>query len=319
MEHDSNSPHPTPASAAFEANLDLYVGDAPARRDGWTPAARRLFLEVVAKTGIVTRACAYAGMSRDSAYALRYRDPLFAAGWDAADLLARDPLADGIREQAAEGITETITRDGEVVATRHRFDGRLSMAVLHRLDKRCDRAAELGGPHLALVRHWDEWLTLVGNGEEQAALALLQSAPHEFAPPESPPRTTAQHCQFRKLPESENPTADLPDRHETDDSDRCWKNGEGVWLTHFPPPPGFDGYESCKWDGLTWYERACTAEEAALLDADHAADEAEQRAEAERERAEIEEERDAWFAALRAKLASPGLDRGSPFPPTALE
>jgi hypothetical protein len=255
MKNNQNSPPAITPSAAFEANLDLYAGNAPARRDGWTPAARRRFLEVVAKTGIVTRACAYAGMSRDSAYELRYRDPLFAAGWDAADLLARDPLADGIREQAAEGITETIIRGGEVVATRHRFDGRLSMAVLHRLDKRCDRAAELGGPHLALVRHWDEWLTLVGNGEEQAALALLQSAGRESARPESASHTTAQHCQFRKLPENENPTANIPEPPGMEDRKRCWKDDDGRWLTDFPPPPGFDGYQSCEWDGLTWYER----------------------------------------------------------------
>ena len=75
-------------------------------------------------------------------------------------------------------MTETITRDGEVVATRHRHDSRLSIAVLHRLDKRCDRAAETGSRHLALVRHWDEWMTLVGRGEEQSGHALLESTPH---------------------------------------------------------------------------------------------------------------------------------------------
>jgi hypothetical protein len=299
MEHDQNSPHPAAASDTFQANLDLYAGNAPARRDGWTPFARRLFLEVVAETGIVSRACAYAGLSERSAYNLRNRDPLFAAGWDAACLLARDPLADHVREQSTEGIIETITRNGEVVATRHRFDARLSMAVLHRLDKRCDRAAELGGAHLALVRHWDEWLTLVGNGEEQAALALLQSARPESAPSESAPHQIAQHHELRELPESENPTADIPDPPGMEDWKPCWRDEQGRWLTDFPPPPGFDGYESCEWDGFTRYERACTAEEAALLDADEAAAEAEERAEEERERAEDDQARDAWFARLR--------------------
>jgi hypothetical protein len=187
--------HPTDPLQAFEANLELYAGNAPARRDGWTPFARRLFLEVVAETGIVSRACAYAGLSERSAYNLRNRDPLFAAGWDAADLLARDPLANGLREQAAEGIIETITRNGEVVATRHRFDGRLSMAVLHRLDKRCDRAAERGGAHLALVRHWDEWLTLVGNGEEQERRWHC-SNPHATNPRLTRSRSTVNFVNF---------------------------------------------------------------------------------------------------------------------------
>jgi hypothetical protein len=316
MEHDQNLPDATPASAAFEANLDLYAGTAPARRDGWTPAARRRFLEVVAETGIVSRACACAGLSERSAYNLRNRDPLFAAGWDAACLLARDPLADGLREQAAEGITETITRNGEVIATRHRFDGRLSIAVLHRLDKRCDRAAELGGPHLALVRHWDQWLTLVENGEEQAALALLVSATHQSASHEN-----ARHHELRELPESENPIADIPDLPGMDDWQRCWRDDEGRWLTDFPPPPGFDGHESREWDGINAYHRACTAAEAALLDADEAAEEADQRAEEERDRAEYDQARDAWFAALRTALSSrhPGLDPGPAFPSTATE
>jgi hypothetical protein len=287
----------TTPSDTFEANLDLYAGNAPARRDGWTPAARRRFLEVVAETGIVSRACAWAGLSERSAYNLRNRDPLFAAGWDAACLLARDPLADGLREQAAEGITETITRGGEVIAIRHRFDSRLSMAVLHRLDKRCDRAAELGGPHLALVRHWDKWLTLVGNGEEQAALALLRSD-------ESASHENARHHELRELPERENPAADIPNPPGMEDWKRCWRDQEGRWLTDFPPPPGFDGYESREWDGFNAYERACTAAEAALLDADEVADQAEQDAEEVRERAENDQAREAWFAALRTNAAS---------------
>jgi hypothetical protein len=54
------------------------------RRDGWTPARQLRFLDVLARTGCVARAAAAAGMSRESAYRLRKRDPrgLFAAAWD---------------------------------------------------------------------------------------------------------------------------------------------------------------------------------------------------------------------------------------------
>jgi hypothetical protein len=54
------------------------------RRDGWTPARQLRFLDALARTRSVTRAAADAGMSRESAYRLRNRDPdgLFAAAWD---------------------------------------------------------------------------------------------------------------------------------------------------------------------------------------------------------------------------------------------
>ncbi|NUT00799.1 MAG: hypothetical protein HOP96_07475, partial [Sphingomonas sp.] len=257
------------------------------RKDGWTPFARRLFLEVLAETGRVSLAVEYCQLTKQSAYALRARDPLFAASWDAACELARAPLADALYEKALDGVTETITKDGEVVATRHRYDSRLSIAVLHRLDKRCDRAAETGARHLALVRHWDEWMNLVGRGEEQSAPMLLESALLESAP----------HSQFGQLPLGENPTDDDEEAFEIDEPERCWTDdstGEKVWMTSFPPPAGFDGWEKCEF-GQWGYERECTPEEAAVLDADADAAEAEHLA-------ERESERDAWFADLRAEL-----------------
>jgi hypothetical protein len=144
MDHDLTSPEVATAPSQDEGLPSTF------RRDGWTPFARRLFLEVLAETGRVSLACEYCGLSKQSAYALRARDPVFATSWDAACEIARAPLADALYEKAIDGVTDTITRDGEVVATRHRFDSRLSIAVLHRLDKRCDRAAETGAHHLAL-------------------------------------------------------------------------------------------------------------------------------------------------------------------------
>ena len=254
------------------------------RRDGWTPFARRLFLEVLAETGRVTTACDYARLTKQSAYALRARDPMFAAGWDAACELARAPLADALYEKAVDGVTETITRDGQVVAERHRFDSRLSIAVLNRLDKRCDRAVELGAQHLALVGQWDRWLELVGKGEEQAARAIFDSAPHG---------------QFGQLPLGANPTlleTEDPEDDALDLSDRCWKDCDGVWLTDFPPPSGYSGYESGDY-GDGDYERECTDEEKAALEADAAADRA-------AEQAEDEALRDAWFEFIQSQASA---------------
>lgn len=59
------------------------------RHDGWTPAARASFLETLARSGVVTDACKEVQRSSQAAYALRNRDLLFAAGWDAALSMAR--------------------------------------------------------------------------------------------------------------------------------------------------------------------------------------------------------------------------------------
>jgi hypothetical protein len=153
---------------------------APAgpREEGWSPFARRLFLSVLADSGRVRRACEYCQLSTQSAYALRHRDPIFAAGWDAACALARAPLADQLYEQAVDGVTDTITRDDGRTVTRHRHDTRLSIAVLHRLDKRCDRAESLGSAHLAAAAHWDEWLSATGAGRHDELREILETAPH---------------------------------------------------------------------------------------------------------------------------------------------
>ena len=292
-----------------------------ARSDGWGPFARRLFLQVLSETGRVSTACDYTGLTRQSAYALRARDTLFAAGWDAACLIARNALADALYEQAVDGVTDTIEKDGKVVAVRRRFDARLSTAVLARLDKRCDRAEEVGTTHFALMRRWNDWLLAIGAGDDAAATALLD------------PAQDAPHCQTCQLPESDNPTEE-PDEPR-DLSARCWfDERDEVWMTDFPPPAGFTGFESCDYgDPNECYERACTPEEEAILEADDAADLA-------AVRAENEQLRDAWFALLRAELSEaelpdaisdrhPGLDPGPaclemefvtpPAPPEAAE
>ncbi|MBA3527276.1 MAG: LysR family transcriptional regulator [Sphingomonas sp.] len=56
------------------------------RHDGWTAASQLRFLEALARTRSVSRAARAAGMSRESAYRLRKREPrgLFAAIWESA-------------------------------------------------------------------------------------------------------------------------------------------------------------------------------------------------------------------------------------------
>ena len=58
------------------------------RRDGWTPARREQFLEQLAQHGKARAAAAACGLSRQSAYMLRRRDPAFARYLRDSGLLA---------------------------------------------------------------------------------------------------------------------------------------------------------------------------------------------------------------------------------------
>jgi len=163
-----------------------------------------------------------------------------------------------------------------------------TLADFENFRKRADRAREKGSQHLALVRHWDAWLDLVGDGEDDAARRLLATGRLH----------TPEECQPCQLPDSEFPKV------ERDLSGRCWRE-DGEWLTDFAPPPGFTGYQSGHWTD-PGYQRECTEEEADLLDANEEASEAEMRA-------EEEAERDGWFATLREQIADEPRPANGPF------
>jgi hypothetical protein len=50
----------------------------------WTWALKLRFLETLAETGNVRESCRAVAFSREAAYKLRRRDPLFAQGWNLA-------------------------------------------------------------------------------------------------------------------------------------------------------------------------------------------------------------------------------------------
>jgi hypothetical protein len=130
---------------------------APAcRHDGWTPERKALFLDDLAVRGNVRAACARVGMSRDTAYRLRRRDALFARGWDAALLLARDSVAETLGDRAINGIEEEVWHRGELMGTRRRYDTRLLLAHVARLDKLAEQQADYGD-----AERFDEFLACV--------------------------------------------------------------------------------------------------------------------------------------------------------------
>jgi hypothetical protein len=292
MDHEQVSPQP-PASPLL-ANPEALRFP---RHDGWTGEKMADFCETLAETAVVADACDAAGMSPSGAYAARRRDPVFAAAWDAALSIARERLADTLLARSMEGNVELLYKDGVKVGERHVLDNRLGLAILRRLDRLAETgmAVSTVGQRVTLKHEprptaacnpqpidWNLALDAFRTGDEGAvakALAMFESDKVDEV--EGSPNR-ASHG------DSEDEGIDL--------SHRCWKDGiDDIWMTDFPPPDGFSGYESRPYDDFgddEPYVRACIDEEVAILEADA-------RADRQAERAEEEELRDAWFACLR--------------------
>ena len=82
---------------------------ASTRHDGWTGEKMATFCETLAETAVVAEACDQAGMGISGAYALRRRNPFFAAAWDAALTIARERLADTLLARSIEAMSSKST------------------------------------------------------------------------------------------------------------------------------------------------------------------------------------------------------------------
>ena len=281
------------------------------------------FCEKLAETAVVADACDAAGMGISGAYAARRRNPVFAAAWDAALSIARERLADTLLARSMEGNIEQVYKDGELIGERHVLDNRLGLAILRRLDRLAETGMTVSlrgertmlpgagrGPGAAQRRHigalvppahrvtapidWERMVGALRSGDEGEIACALASLRPEVEEVEDPPVSFNQGDDEDGMASGYEP----PERCWTDDS-----TGEKVWMTSFPPPPGFDGYEKGEW-GEYGYERECSLEEAKLLKAEAAAIKAVRRA-------EKEAERDAWFDMLSAELKEATETHGS--------
>src|SRR5690348_10482988 len=223
------------------------------RHDGWTGEKMAIFCETLAETAVVAEACEAAGMSISGAYAARRRNPVFAAAWDAALTIARERLADTLLARSMEGNVEQIWRDGELVGERHVLDNRLGLQILRRLDRLAEREFPGAGrgPRAAKQRScaaldpglrretvdWNRAIDALRTGDDEGvarALALIDG--NEVEEVEGAPN--------------------LPLRADNDDdgidlSHRFWRDGiDDDWMTDFPPPAGFTGYESRDYDDI---------------------------------------------------------------------
>lgn len=132
---------------------------------GWTQERKALFLERLSAHGNARAACRAVGLSAEAAYKLRRRDPVFARGWAAALVLGREAAIHALGERAVEGVEEEIYFRGELIGTRRRYDSRLLLAHLARLDRLADE--ELAGTDAG---RFDELLAAIARGEEPAFL-----------------------------------------------------------------------------------------------------------------------------------------------------
>ncbi|PHR14239.1 MAG: hypothetical protein COA41_17645 [Sphingopyxis sp.] len=151
-------------SSASSAEHSPSSSRAP-RHDGWLPETRVKFLEALARTGNVGASAYYVQLSRQSAYDLRRRDPDFARAWRAALVLARDVAEDALQERAIEGIEEPVFYHGECVATRRRYDSRLLLAHLARLDRVAEEIPAQRG-----AARFGDMLDAIAKGEDTAPL-----------------------------------------------------------------------------------------------------------------------------------------------------
>ena len=299
MEQPSTSPQPPAALPAI-------------RHDGWTGEKMAIFCETLAETAVVAEACDEAGMGISGAYAARRRNAVFAAAWDAALSIARERLADTLLARSMEGNVEQVYKDGELVGERHLIDNRLGLAILRRLDRLAEGGVSVSARDLPFSGqyrrpapshgsfNWEHAIDALRIGDDEGvakALALIEGDKVEEveAPRDGHAGGMVDHGALWDGPSEEDEGLDL--------SDRCWRDGiDDIWLTDFPPPAGFTGYESRPYDDIRddeRYVRACTEEEITILEADakaaHAA-----------ERAEDEALRDEWFALLRGECSAQG-------------
>ena len=89
------------------------------RRDGWTPERRATFLECQCDKADVRGACARVGLSRQAAYKLRRRDPVFALAWDVALQVAHDEKVRRMVAALPKRTLRTLSVSSELSTSHH--------------------------------------------------------------------------------------------------------------------------------------------------------------------------------------------------------
>jgi len=139
-------------------NLPAIIPPTHAIPQQFSREAQASFLDALSDWGNVRAAARAAEVSRTTAYRMRRACPRFRALWDAALLLARPKVEEELADRALNGVEETVFYHGEEVATRRRYDARLLLAHLGRLDRltedseACEGARDFYGAVEALTQ-----------------------------------------------------------------------------------------------------------------------------------------------------------------------
>ena len=114
------------------------------RHDGWTPARQRAFIEALADTGSVSRACAQVNMASEGAYYLRRQRGAegFRRAWEAALDFGVQRLKDIAFERAIDGQLVPVFVAGKLLGFRRKKNDRLLMFCL-RLNARSEDGRRL--------------------------------------------------------------------------------------------------------------------------------------------------------------------------------
>ena len=95
-----------------------------------TRACAKVFLEALARTGIVTEACKAGRISRRQVYRLRQNDPAFAELWTEAQLIAADLLEAEAHRRAFDGVLKPVYQKGEQVGVIREYSDKLMELLL---------------------------------------------------------------------------------------------------------------------------------------------------------------------------------------------
>ena len=259
-----------------EADHDAAMTDI--RNDyRWTPACQRAFLEALAFGGSVMRAAKEVSKSPRSAYDLRFRrdGTAFRLGWDAAILVSRDAVHDMLMDRAINGYEEVTSKLDESTTMRGKFDNRLGMNLLGRLDRIAEAQALQGSRNAQVqlvMQDFESFLDLIERGGKGSEAALFIAARDEDESGEpSFDDERAVDCELGRISAAESAIPDMLDEEPELAAQRLsvWYDEEReCWVTNFPMPGDANSEFVCEtgFFGDEDYERTLTeAEESAHL------------------------------------------------------
>ena len=174
---DTTAPIPdAAASQQLAAAIEQIPDDSihpPQTR--FTVERQAAFIDHVSTTGSARAAARAAQVSHQTVYRMRRGNGAFRRAWNAALLVARAYSEAVLADRAHDGVLEPVWFHGEKVGERQRYDSRLLLAHLGRLDKLEEK------PDAAMLADsFDEVIETLRDGRD------LPAEPLRAAPPASP-------------------------------------------------------------------------------------------------------------------------------------